>query len=118
MEDDPTESARERQHERTGGVEDIVDETLDGVSYPTNPSEMKAAYGESRAELPNETEAMGDVFDRLEDKEYETYEDAREAVLGELTGRAGAERGDLNEYNRERELDALEEEESESYADE
>ena len=75
MEDDPTESARERQHERTGGVEDIVDETLDGVSYPTNPSEMKAAYGESRAELPNETEAMGDVFDRLEDKEYETYED-------------------------------------------
>lgn len=118
MSDDPIDDARERQHERTAGVEEIVDETLEGVSYPTNASEMKAAYGETRAEVANETEAMGDVFDRLENEEYDTYEDAREAVLGELTGRAGEEHGDSNEYNRERELDALEEEESESYGGE
>ncbi|MEE6210685.1 hypothetical protein U3A55_11020 [Salarchaeum sp. III] len=118
--DDVTDSARERQHERTERVEETleaVDATLDGLSYPTNPSEMKAVYGETAEELPNETESLGDVFDRLEDEEYETHEDAREAVLGELTGTAGREHGDENEYNPERELDALEEQESEKYGE-
>lgn len=119
--DDVTDSARERQHERTEGVEETmqaVDAALEGLSYPTNPSEMKAHYGDGHDELPNETETLGDVFDRLEDKAYDTHEDAREAVLGELTGRAGAEHGDTDEYNPERELDALEEQESESYGKE
>lgn len=119
--DDVTDNARERQRERSERVEETmeeVDAALDELSYPTNPSEMKAVYGESQDELPNETESLPDVFDRIEDKDYDTPQDAREAVLGELTGRAGAEHGDRSEYNTERELDALEQEESESYGKE
>ncbi|GGL35740.1 hypothetical protein GCM10009037_19210 [Halarchaeum grantii] len=110
---DPSETASERQHERAEHVENIIDETVQGLEYPTNPSEMKAAYSDRVSELPNETETLGDVFDRLAPDEYDTPQDAREAVLGELTGEAGEERGDANEYNPERELDAMEEAERE-----
>jgi len=110
---DPSDRASERQHERAEHVERIVDETLDGLEYPTNPSEMKAAYSDRANELPNETESLGDVFDRLAPDEYDTPQDAREAVLGEVTGEAGVEHGDVDEYNPERELDALDETERE-----
>ncbi|MBP2252046.1 hypothetical protein J2754_002383 [Halarchaeum solikamskense] len=110
---DPNEHASERTHERAEHVESILEDTIDGLEYPTNTSEMKAAYGDRVNELPNETETLGDVFDRLAPDEYDTPQDAREAVLGELTGRAGGEHGDESEYNPERELDAMDREERE-----
>ena len=51
-------------------------------------------------ELPNETESLGDVFDRLTDAEYETPQEARAAVVGEIAGAVGPD-----EYNPERDLD-------------
>jgi len=110
---DPNEHASERKHERVEHVENILDDTIDGLEYPTNTSEMKAAYSDRVNELPNETETLGDVFDRLAPDEYDTAQDAREAVLGELTGEAGVEQGDENEYNPERELDAMDDAERE-----
>ncbi|WP_435099168.1 DUF5789 family protein [Halarchaeum sp. P4] len=110
---DPSDTASERKHERAEHVENIIDETVQGLEYPTNASELKAAYSDRVNELPNETETLGDVFDRLAPEEYDTPQDVREAVLGELTGKAGEEHGDENEYNPERELDVMDEEERE-----
>ena len=93
--------------ERVEGTLQAVEAAVEGSKYPTNASSLKAAYSTARDELPNETESLADVFDRLVPEEYDTPEDAREAILGELTGRAGFEHGDLSEYNPERELDEM-----------
>lgn len=93
--------------EHVEGTLQAVEVAVRGSSYPTNASSLKAAYSDARNELPNETESLADVFDRLVPEEYDTPEDAREAILGELTGRAGFEHGDVSEYNAERELEAL-----------
>ncbi|MCG1004504.1 MULTISPECIES: hypothetical protein [Halobacterium] len=110
----PEESTEEFPSEHERPQAEHVEETLtameaavQGSSYPTNASDLRAAYATERDEVVNETEALADVFDRLVPEEYDTPEDAREAILGELTGRAGIERGDLAEYNPERELDAM-----------
>ncbi len=50
--------------------------------------------------MPNETESLGSVFDRLAGEQYDTPEDVREAVYGEITGQAGGP----NEANTERDL--------------
>ncbi|MFB6071706.1 MAG: hypothetical protein ABEJ88_01925 [Halobacterium sp.] len=102
----PTEHDRDLA-EHVEGTLQAMESAVRGSSYPTNASSLRAAYSTARDEVPNETEALGDVFDRLVPEEYETPEDAREAILGELTGRAGFEHGDLSEYNLERELDAM-----------
>jgi hypothetical protein len=86
---------------------EAMEAAVQGSSYPTNASELKAEYGTRVNEMVNETEAPADVFDRLVPEEYDTPEDAREAILGELTGRAGVEHGDVAEYNPERELDTM-----------
>jgi hypothetical protein len=110
----PEESTEEfpSEHERTQA--EHVEETLEAMeaavqrsSYPTNASSLKAKYATARDEAVNETEALADVFDRLVPEEYDTPEDAREAILGELTGRAGIEHGNHAEYNPGRELDAM-----------
>jgi hypothetical protein len=77
------------------------------MSYPVESSEVQAAYAEGRIDVPNETESMGDAFDRLADTTYETEQEVREALLGELTGRAGEGQEDDVEYNEERDLRAL-----------
>jgi len=110
----PEEATEEFPTERERPRAEHVEETLEameaavqGSSYPTDASSLKAEYATERDEVVNETEALADVFDRLVPEEYETPAAAREAILGELTGRAGVERGDPAEYNPERELDAL-----------
>lgn len=108
----PSEHDPERA-ERVEGTLEAMDTAVEGSSYPTNASSLKAAYSDARSEVANETESLGDVFDRLVPEEYDTPEDAREAILGELTGAAGDERGDLAEYNPERELDEMERREDE-----
>jgi hypothetical protein len=109
--DEPTEefpSEHERDlAEHVEGTLRAMETAIRGSRYPTNASSLKAAYSTARDEVPNETESLADVFDRLVPEEYDTAEDAREAILGELTGRAGEEHGDFAEYNLERELDAM-----------
>lgn len=101
--------ARERQHERASVAEDIyerVDGFLGERKYPVSSEELAVEYAEEYDDLPNETEALGDALDRLTDERFDTEEEAREAVLGELTGEAGG----MGEANEERALGSMEDE--------
>lgn len=86
---DPQESSRERKHEHVEAVDEIlenVDPALEEHAYPTNPEELSARYGETTVELANETESLGDVFDRLADDEYDSAMEVKEAVLDSVSG--------------------------------
>ena len=63
-------------------------------------AELGTEYADQPIDLPNETETVGDVFDRL-DSAVET----REALYGELTGEAA----DKEEYNLEGPIEDLRE---------
>lgn len=81
---DPQESSRERKREHEEAVESIldsVDPALEEHAYPVNREDLSAQYGETVLELPNETESLGSVFDRLEDDEYDSPMEVKEAVL-------------------------------------
>ncbi|WP_101295541.1 DUF5789 family protein [Halegenticoccus soli] len=111
---DVQDSAAERQRERADHVENILAETeslrslLDEAKYPVRSEELAMEYGDQQIELANETESLGDVFDRLAGEEFESPEEAREAIYGEITGEA-ARLGEAGraEYNEERDLQAL-----------
>lgn len=109
--DDHVDEMAEAQHERTAGVVETLREELEGMSYPVESSEVQAAYAEGRIDVPNETESMGDAFDRLADTTYESEQEVREAVLGELAGEAGEGREADLEYNEERDLETLDDHE-------
>jgi len=106
-------SANERRRERAETVEDTVGRVgglLDEQKYPTTSEELAVEYADEMIDLPNETESLGSVFDRLVEERYETPAEAREAVVNELTGEAaGAE-----EYNDERALSEFEDDEERS----
>ena len=105
--DDRTEDPRDRQHERAEHVENILDEVETDVrdrKYPVRSEELATEYADQPLDLPNETESMGSVFDRLDD-EYDTPKEVRESLYDELSGEAGGP----NEYNHERDLAALDE---------
>jgi hypothetical protein len=106
--DDVDDSARERQRERTDSVESMLEAegAFDESEYPTAAAELRATYADSVADLPNETEALGTALDRLagRDEQYDTPQEAREAITGELTGKAGG----ANEANAERSLTDIE----------
>jgi hypothetical protein len=102
-----TDRSRQRKHDRAEHVENILDEVEGDVSdrqYPVRSEELATEYADQPLDMPNETESMGSVFDRLDD-EYDTPKEIREALHGELTGEAG----EPNEYNDERDLEALDE---------
>lgn len=111
--------ANERRHERTEHVENILKETdtsLNDHKYPATSEELSRAYSDQPSDLPNETESLGSVFDRLDD-EYDTAEEAREAVYNELTGEAMSDRApeggvDAAEANNQRNLEAIDDAES------
>lgn len=81
---DPQESANERRHEQVEAVEEILDDVdpaLEEHAYPVTSEELSARYGSTNAELPNETESLGSVFDRLDDEEFESPMAVKEEVL-------------------------------------
>lgn len=102
--DDRAERGREQLSDR---VESILAATEclenDEHKYPMRREELAARYADRMMDLPNETESLGSVFDRLVDRRYESPAAAREAVLNELTGE---EAGD-EEYNDERPIEQL-----------
>ncbi len=109
-------NARERQRERAERVEDVLGDAgqmLGEHKYPTTSEELATEYGDQPLDLPNETETLGSVFDRLVDERYESPEEAREAVYNEISGDAGG----MTEYNEERELRELDDEETSSESD-
>ena len=98
--------ARERQRERTETVEETLGqagEMLGEHKYPATSEELAAEYGDQPLDMMNETESLGSVFDRLVDERFESADEAREAVYGEVTGEAGGP----EEYNDQRDLDEL-----------
>ncbi|WP_122088515.1 DUF5789 family protein [Halalkalicoccus subterraneus] len=119
MEDrDPQESARERQRERaetaeSAAADDQFGEMLSEHKYPATSEELAADYGQEPIDMPNETESMGSVFDRLEGERFETAEEAEEALYNELTGSEGGP----EEYNDERDLSGVDEDVSEDEQD-
>lgn len=115
---DPQESARERQRERAEAAEsaaadDRFGEMLSEHKYPATSEELAVDYGQEPIDMPNETESIGSVFDRLEGERFETAEDAEEALYNELTGSEGGP----GEYNDERDLEAVDESVSEGEQD-
>ena len=99
---DPQDASRRNQRELAAAVERVlraVDPDLEAHSYPVRREELAARYGDTMAALPNETESLGDVFDRLTDREYDTPQEAKAAVVGEIAGVDGPD-----EYNPERDL--------------
>jgi hypothetical protein len=106
---DPQESARKRQRERAESAEsaaaDEFGEILSDHKFPTTSEEIAADYGQEPIDMPNETESIGSVFDRLEGERFEDARQAREALYNELTGTEGGP----EEYNDERDLTEVEE---------
>lgn len=102
----------QRKHERAKTVESILAGTegfFDEEKYPATSEELAATYGDQLIDLPNETESLGSVFDRLVDERFESPQEAREAILGDLSGgQAGVE-----EYDDERALGELADEPAE-----
>jgi hypothetical protein len=99
------ENSKRRRHERTETVEDMLGDVgmLDESKYPATSEELAVEYADQEIDLVNETESLGSVFDRLVDERFESPDEAREAILHELTGEAaGAE-----EYNDERAVGAM-----------
>jgi len=99
------ESAKTRRHDRTETVEDMLGDVgmLDESKYPATSEELAVEYADQELDLVNETESLGSVFDRLVDERFESPDEAREAVLNELTGEAGGPA----EYNDERAVDPI-----------
>jgi len=96
----------ERRHERTETVEDVLGHVggmLEEEKYPVTGEELAVEYGDEVLDLPNETESLGSVFDRLVDERFESAEAAREAVYHELTGRAAGP----EEYNEQQDVAEL-----------
>lgn len=101
--------AESRQSERADSAESIlesVERDLGSLEYPVSSEELAAEYATDPIDMPNETESLGSVFDRLAGEQYDSPEAVREAVHGELTGEAGSP----NEANPERDLSSLDEE--------
>ncbi|OVE85477.1 DUF5789 family protein [Natronolimnobius baerhuensis] len=101
--------ATERKSQRADTTESILEDVerhLGDLEYPTTSEEIAAEYGSEPLDMPNETESLGSVFDRLAGEQYDSPEEVREAVYGEITGQAGTS----NEANPERDLSAGDEE--------
>lgn len=101
--------AEQRKAERADHTESILEDVerhLGELEYPTTSEEIAAEYGNEPIDMPNETESLGSVFDRLAGEQYDSPEEVREAVYGEITGEAGSP----NEANAERDLDELDDE--------
>lgn len=109
-------NAERRQSERAETAENILtraDEMLGEHKYPVSSEELAIEYGDEPIDLPNETESLGSVFDRMSNERFESAEDAREAIHRELTGSPGTD----EEYNEERDLGQIEDADEDDVTD-
>ena len=91
--DSVDDSALDRKHERADSVEDILESVrrdLGTHRYPVSSEELATEYADRPMDLPNETESLGSVFDRV-DGDFEDEAAAFEAVATEI------DRGDHDE---------------------
>ncbi|SIS03902.1 DUF5789 family protein [Natronorubrum thiooxidans] len=108
--------AEQRQSQRAETTESILEDVerhLGDLEHPVTSEELATEYGNEAIDLPNETESLGSVFDRLAGEQFDSVEAVREAVYGEITGQAGSPA----EANPERDLASLDEESQGSISD-
>jgi hypothetical protein len=103
--EDVTDAAGRRRRERA--------ESAERASRELEGDFEAIEYADREIEMANETESLGSVFDRLAGEQYDSPEEVREAVYGELTGQAGT----MNEANAERDLQGLDEHNPDDAAD-
>ncbi|MGM0604593.1 MAG: DUF5789 family protein [Halobacteriota archaeon] len=65
-----------------------TDDLLTGHEYPATTTELITAYGDSRIELQNGSETLGEVLSRLGEETYYGPNDARTAVISALSHKA------------------------------
>ncbi|WP_226007708.1 hypothetical protein [Natrinema salinisoli] len=103
---DRAEQRKSAVADHTESILEDVERDLGELEYPVTSEELATEYANEPIDMPNETESLGSVFDRLVDEEYDSPEEVREAAYGEITGEAGSP----NEANAERDLDELDDE--------
>ncbi|OAQ54609.1 hypothetical protein HTG_03370 [Natrinema mahii] len=106
-------SAEQRKAERADRTESIlaaVERDLDDLEYPVTSEELATEYATEPIDMPNETESLGSVFDRLAGEQFDSPAAVREAADGEITGEAGSP----NEATPERDRSKLDEGEGDS----
>lgn len=84
---DPQDSAERRTEAMAEHTEEIltaVREDLGNQKYPVTSEELSAQYADRPLDLPNETESLGSVFDRVENSEFENARQAFEAIATEI----------------------------------
>ncbi len=92
---------------------DSVEEDMDGRKYPVRSEELAKEYADQPLDMPNETESLGSVFDRMTNAgrdEFGSAEEVREALYGELSGRTEGK----SEANPERDVEELDEQTDET----
>lgn len=102
---DRAEQRRSQRAQHTESILEDVERDLGNLEYPVTSEEIATEYGNQSLDLPNETETLGSVFDRLAGEQFESPEEVREAIYGEVTGEAG----NVNEANAERDIEQLDE---------
>lgn len=84
--DSVQDAAERRKSERADSVErtmEAVQEDLGTHQYPVTSEELSAYYADDPTDLPNETEALGSAFGRL-DRSFEDPDEAYEALVSEF----------------------------------
>lgn len=61
---------------------------LDDHQYPTNTERLVADHGDHELDLPNGSETLGDVFERVGQETYDSPREAREALYCALSSKA------------------------------
>ena len=84
--DDVQDAAERRQHERAETTENVFAEVrrdLGEQKYPVTSEELGSYYADDLLDLPNETESLGSVFRRIDDR-FEDADAAYEAFVTEF----------------------------------
>lgn len=73
----------EKDRTREQGVEfgSLADD-LATCEYPVDCAKLIEAYGEATLQLPNGTQSFQDVLAPLEDEQFDSQADVRQAVIG------------------------------------
>ena len=79
---DDTTHARESTDDREQGIDfGDADDAIDAASYPLSLDELLAEHGDAELEMGDETTTLREVLEPLGDDEYESAEEARQAVF-------------------------------------
>lgn len=70
-----------------------LDETVGTHSYPATTEEVIEEYGDLELELPNGTETLEAVLNRLDSETFEQHEDLRLATLNGMSNNAIGRKG-------------------------